>query len=120
MPALVHDSMVVWADERGRIRFFDYGRPGDLGSRRQAWSPQDARLEQPLGVIEHHRPALFGRGFNRRPSLRQLAGDRILHAWHRDSEAQIDDLDRLVGRGVAITAIVLLVDANPGGFAAAG
>src|SRR5262249_36207969 len=90
------------------------------GPHRKAPSHKAACRGWLLGGFEHPRPALFGRGFKRRPRLRQPAGDRTLHAWHRDGEAQIDDLDRLVGRGVAITAIVLLVEANPGGFAAAG
>ena len=120
MPAFVDDSTVAWADERGGIRLLDHGRPGDLGAGGKPRPPQDACFDRPLGIVEYDRAALLGRGGGRAPWLRQPARNRVVQARHRDDETKIDDLDRLVGRRMAVTAIVLLVETDAGGLGIAG
>ena len=60
-PLSFTNGAVAGADERGGIRLLDHRRPGDLGAGRKRGPPQDARLERPRRIVEHHRPALLGR-----------------------------------------------------------
>ena len=55
-----------------------------------------------------------------RPRLRQPPADRVVHARHRHHEAEVDDLDSLVGRGVTVPAVVLVVETAPGRRRVAG
>ena len=56
----------------------------------------------------------------RLPRLGQPAADRVLHARHGHDEAQVDHLDRLIGRGMAVAPIVLRIEARTRALGRAG
>ena len=69
-----------------------------------------ARFERTARVVAHHRAAPRNPRPRRYPRRRQPGPDGVVLAGHRDHQAQVDDLDRLVGGGVAVAAVVLGVE----------
>ena len=106
---------VAGADERGRLGLLDHRRTGDLGAGGKRRPPQDARLSGRSGSSKTTSPALVRHGSSGVHGCRQPAADGVLHPRHGDHQTQIDDLDRLIGRRLAVALVVLLVEAQPRG-----
>ena len=105
-----HGRDVARMNERGGVRLLDHGGPFDLRAGGQRRPPDDARANGLGRIGEDDVAPLVGDRRLRRPWLRQPALGQRVRSRGGDDETDVDDLQPLVGRGLAVALVVLGVE----------
>ena len=110
MAGVGHGRDVARMDQRGGVRLLDHGGAFDARAGGKRRPPDDAGADGLRRIGEDHVARLVGDRRLRRPRLRQPVLGQRVRPRRGDDEPHVDDLQPLVGRGLAVALVVLGVE----------